>query len=615
MAAPRAGAGPPLTSRGPVVLPACEAPPCDPPITAIFRVSLTDDMLSEMAAQAGQGALQLTAVGASGTPGAAGALHMGGQALPVTFRHHDTKRASEVAEACFTHRDGQQTRSVGIINGFADVKRPLSKNISSLTKKRTLDAANEKKKSHTLLINSNEEPRPKRSRASAGSAATRRPVEKRPRPAAPRSAHASPLNALTPGLNSGRRISVPGALTSALPSALPSATPSPHVSPPGLPSGASASRAMASRANSLLGPGQLPPRSTPPGSSGLSSARVSAAPSPAHSRGPSPARGIGSAPSSPRTGGGGAGGQVGAAAVGAAVAATASSTNGAELQRHVIHLLALQDMSVTELRKRLSSAHDNFEQVRRAAKAIATSCGGAKYRLKRDSWRDVSPEYEGYSVPERDFVRREAASRRGEGGPSGSASAPTANGLSTARNGSAAPTTGSGSSQGSAVSPSVADGSPSAAAAGGARKSAAAAPVALRTKLAPVDAELDKYVHATITGKKTPSKLSIRDEKHYADARKQYAAQWVRYVALHSSIGEMKTCIASVREERKQASIDELASLDKAASAFLRTVKGRWEDYCKALKNVHGELMVIRKALADYPGPSTERESSGKRKR
>jgi hypothetical protein len=264
-----------------------------------------------------------------------------------------------------------------------------------------------------------------------------------------------------------------------------------------------------------------------------------------------------------------------------------------ELRRHITHLLALQDMSASEMKSRLGSVCSDFEQVRRAVQPIGTMCAGSKYKLKPAHWADVTAEYDHYSMPERDFIRRELENRRAGG-------APTA--------------TGSGSSQGSVVSPSTGDGSPDPAVAPSAGKksstaAAAACPIsgvanggaAFRAKLSAVDAELDKFVAGTVAGgasDKSFAPIACADDE--ARYRASFHALWKQYCALHAAMVTMQTDMSAVRDGRKVAKLGDLAALDVEVASFVRALKVRWESYCAALHRVHRELQAVKGRIVEW---------------
>jgi RNA polymerase II elongation factor ELL len=554
MAAPR-HAAPLGAQRGRVRLPPHALPPPgagNPDGVLFFKCRLTDDLVRQM--QASTLTLATTASGTSGT------IYAGSEEIGVKFRPLDAPSASLL----ISHRKEALVRACGALSGEADVVRSMTTGISSLTKKRTLEAEADRKKSTTLMMAAGDEPKAKRSRGSAAPRRAAATTVKRPR--------VRPSAAAPNGLTS---VPAPRRMPA---SVLPTSTPSPHVSPPGLPSSAAHQASMARAAAALSGNGFRPPRSTPSAGPVISTSRASAVPSPAASRGPSPARVVASAPTSPRTG------ALPSPAV-VAPSASPSAQRVKELKRHLAHLLALQNMSASDMKNRLGSICADFELVRKAAQAVGTLSAGSKYKLKPEKWAEVTSEYEHYSHPEREFIRRELANRAG-----GTA-------------------TGSGSSQGSVVSPSTGDGSPGAAVAAGARKSAAAAGSrttngvsSFRAKITPVDPELDNFVTATVSGNaKTEQSIKpIGSDADDAAYRSSFNGLWKHYCALHGALTTMQSDMTAVRNRRNVASFGELPALNAEAARFVHAMKDRWEKYCEAYRRVHRELEVVKTRITEY---------------
>lgn len=555
MAAPRPSSA--LLSALPSVMPPHLADGVDVPDGTILQTRLSNDEVEAIGLHGAE-------VSMVSGPSCSFKLHIGGQPdIAMAFREVGDSRV------VISHRDGKDLRTAGFVDGELDLQRKLGMNDKERTKKRTLDATKQKKASSMLMMPAeSDEPKAKRSRAVQRRATP--VVVKRPRvrssPAPLKSngnsnTGASPLNGLTSNPvqpvvpHSSRRTSV-----------LPTSTPSPHVSPPGMTS-------MAARAAAVLGNGHRPPRSSPPSAPGIpASARVSAAPSPAASRGPSPAR-LTSAPTSPRT------------SVRPSLPSAPPSVPTKDVVRHVVHLLALQDMSPADVKNRLANVPVGGDDViRKVLQMVATApTKKYQYKLKPARWAEVTKEYELYSAPEREFIARELSNRSAGGAANGS-----------------------GSSQGSVVSPSTGDGSPSAAIAAGARKPAAAAGSRSlngsgvnRTKAPPVDADLDKFVSRVLSGKARSFK-TISSSADDAQYRKDFNTLWTNYVKLFEAVNDVQRSLATARGQRNTATFRDLAAVDGDASKLMRGIEERFDKYRDALGKIHGEIKQLKSRIEEY---------------
>lgn len=520
-----------------------------------YGLKLTDETVTEF--KAGED----IAIGPGGPSGAGKkslALSIDQKSFGINVIHSEDPSK----EWIWSHRNGENPRSVAQVVGTFDIERPLSKETSALSKRRTLASEQQKKNSSTLMMLAHEEPKSKRSRTASGSTVTRKaPAVKRPRSSV--GASGTPLN----GLSGGGA----GMNGSARRSALPVHSPSPHVSPPGLPNGnANGRSSMQARASAALGNGK-PPRSST--LNGFSSNRSSAAPSPA-SRGASPAR-MSSAPSSPRV-----------APRSAPLATGSMSPN--ETQRHVMHILALGAAKVSEIALRLNGSASGFEEVRKAANTIGLfQSNGMTWALKPNSWSKVTLDYKKYSSEERAKVSKILMAKNSSGAadsPKGSAVSPS--------------TGGSGSSSGLA-------GKRRASGAAGSRsaKVTRTGPKTPFTARVPTfTSELEKHVTKTWSAKekKARSIASIKNMSEFDRYKQHYESQYRVYSDLHKAIESMKEQIGVARRERRTASPSDLPYLKKEADAFLDSIKATWEKYEFALNHSHGELKSYRSKIESW---------------
>lgn len=522
-----------------------------------YGLKLTDETVTEL-----KGGEDI-AIGPGGPSGAGKkslALNIDQKSFGINVIHNEDPSN----EWIWSHRNGENPRSVAQVVGTFDIERPLSKETSALSKRRTLASEQQKKNSSTLMMLAHEEPKPKRTRTSTGSTVTRKaPAVKRPRSSL--GASGTPLNGLSAGAT--------GINGSARRSALPVQSPSPHVSPPGLPNGnANGRSSMHARASAALGNGK-PPRSS--AHNGFSSNRSSAGPSPA-SRGTSPAR-MSSAPCSPRV------------APRSAPLAT-DSMSPAEMQKYVMHILALGAAKVSEIAQRLNGSANGFEEVRKAAKTVGvfnSHSGGMTYALKPDCWSKVTADYNKYSSEERAKVAKILMAKNA----SGAADSP----------------------KGSAVSPST-GGSGSSSGLGGKRRASGAAgsrsakvtrtgPKTPFTARVPTfSSELEKHVTKTWSakGKKVRSIASIKNMSEFERYKQHYESQYHVYSDLHKAIESMKEQIGIARHERRAASPSDLPYLKKDADAFLDSIKATWEKYEFALTRSHDELKSYRSKIESW---------------
>lgn len=567
MAAPRKPV--PLASDGPVVLP----PLLSTGGPIIYRVKLTDEQIEEMLA-AGSSGVSLEVLNQRN-----GSLRVGEQQHDVCFR--PLEKSSIEPEFCLTRR-GNCLRSVSTIAGEVDVKRKMTKGVSSITKQRTIEAAKASKDRAIEMINAGDEPRPR-----LVSAGRKRLSDKRPKTAA--------AQAVKRPRTSDGRISMNGpsaaGLVRRIPASVASKSPSPHVSPPVASS--QQSTALQSRRISALGSNGtlqhagLPPRGTPSPSSGLPShnpLRSSANPSPAASRVASPAQ-LSSATSSP---------------------GTDINVSKAELRKHVIHLLALQDMSIDELRKRLGAGLGDYDHVRSAVKAVALSTMGSKFKLRPESWGEVTAEYLNYSAPERDFVRRELSRHKAVG-----------NGGSGSGSGGSDGSGGSHATQGSAVSPST---GPSSSGVNSSRYRSQASEIRQavtssggpsyslpqssprRHVSASNNDELDRFVdEVNLQPRQIDERRRITSDDEEAACRTEFKTLWPRYCALHAALDDMKVSMARLLSQRTHAAKPtDLQSLDNETGSYLMSIRERWDRYSTALSHVHALIECQKRMIAEW---------------
>jgi RNA polymerase II elongation factor ELL len=545
MTAPPASA--PLALNREVILP--PLPSAGLPI--VYRIKLTDDEIREMGA-AGELHLQLKT-------DTAAALFVEDEPMELCFRPADKSRPS--LEFCLSRR-GNTLRSIAPISGEADVMRRMSKGIASITKKRTLEAENASKAHTTQKLNEGEEPRTKRSKE-------RRPPVKRTRVTP--SAKPGDVRSSMQGVASMNGASA--LLNRRLPTLVPSNSPSPQVSPP-----VNHQLTLGRRVSN--GSAGLPPRGTPPPASGVPLSAVpvslpSANPSPVGPRAATPAK-ISSAPSSPKVG---------------------SMRPKVDIRNDVAHLLALQEMSVTDLTKRLGPGRDAFDEVLKSAKAVGSNGHErGKYKLKPECWADVKPDYAGYSEPERSYIRQqvEKRSKRPANGTD-TVNATRRTGLSESGS------SGSSSSEGSAVSPS------GDCIVGGLDtrkvpvKSTGMSELRL-PRLPAADPGLEGYVTDIMT--KSDSKFikpAIQSDEEEVKYRRSFELAWARYCALHSVLEELQNGMSELAEQRKNVSKpSDFDELDDAAASFLKEARDRWDRYSVALSKVHAKVTSLKARIADW---------------
>jgi hypothetical protein len=268
-----------------------------------------------------------------------------------------------------------------------------------------------------------------------------------------------------------------------------------------------------------------------------------------------------------------------------------------DVRKDVVHLLALQEMSVTDLTKRLGPGRGDFEEVLKSVKDIGESGRErGKYRLAPEYWAEVRPEYTGYTEIDRKRVREKLETVRGR---HANGTGPTVTSRASGFSGSGS--NGTSSSQGSAVSPSG-DGLATSATLHEAPGASGGSCDIRLPRLPEEDPELEEFVSDVV--KKGDGKFmrpAIQSDEEEVKYRRAFDQAWTRYCALHAALETLQKGMADLTAQRKNvAKPSEFDELDDAATMFLKEARDRWNRYSDALNKIHVKVTSLKKRIADW---------------